>query len=180
VGRHGLYSGHYSRVFVAPENAQNTETKHQSVAVPILLLALPALTNSTYSSHGVLQGLNPQHQLLIASDYHSATSAVGWIKVCQQHCKYYRDHRKQYRRRHLQEQLEAAKEEENEEAERQILGIIKRECKCGFWRRVKYVMGIQHGGSVRSVQVEDEEGNIEVFSTREEVHKAIWSNIHRK
>jgi hypothetical protein len=28
VGRHGLYSGHYSRVFVAPKNAQNAETKH--------------------------------------------------------------------------------------------------------------------------------------------------------
>ncbi len=38
----------------------------------------------------------------------------------------------------------------------------------------------QHGGSVRSVQVEDEDGNTEVFSTWEEVHKAIWSNIHWK
>ncbi len=30
----GLYSGHYSRVFVAPTNAQNAETKRQSEAVP--------------------------------------------------------------------------------------------------------------------------------------------------
>jgi hypothetical protein len=30
----GLYSGHYSGVFVAPTNVQNTETKHQSGAVP--------------------------------------------------------------------------------------------------------------------------------------------------
>jgi hypothetical protein len=29
----GLYSGHYSRVFVAPANARNAETKHQSGAV---------------------------------------------------------------------------------------------------------------------------------------------------
>ncbi len=111
------------------------------MAVSILLLALPALTTSAYSSLGVLHGLNPQHQLLIASDYHSATSAVGRIKVCQQHWEYYRDHRKQYRRGHLQEQLEAAKEEENKEAECQILGIIKQEHKLGFWRQVKYVMG---------------------------------------
>jgi hypothetical protein len=41
-------------------------------------------------------------------------------------------------------------------------------------------MGKQHGSSVRSVQVEDEEGNTEVFSTWEEVHEAIWSNIHWK
>ncbi len=30
----GLYSGHYSGVFVAPMNARNAETKHQSGAVP--------------------------------------------------------------------------------------------------------------------------------------------------
>jgi hypothetical protein len=30
----GLYSGHYSGVFIAPENARNAETKHQSEAVP--------------------------------------------------------------------------------------------------------------------------------------------------
>ncbi len=78
--RHGLYSGHYSEVFVAPKNAQNAETKHQSEAVPILLLTLLALTTSVYSSLGVLQGLNPQRQLLKASVYHLATSAVWcWV-----------------------------------------------------------------------------------------------------
>ncbi len=50
VGRHGLYSGHYSRVFVAPKNAQNAETKRQSGKVPTLLLALSALTTGAYSS----------------------------------------------------------------------------------------------------------------------------------
>ena len=30
------------------------------------------------------------------------------------------------------------------------------------------------------VQVEDEDGNIEEFTTQEEVHEAIWSNIHQK
>jgi hypothetical protein len=43
---------------------------------PILLLALLALTTSAYTSLGVSQELNPQHQLLKASVYHSATSAV--------------------------------------------------------------------------------------------------------
>jgi hypothetical protein len=79
VGRHGLYSGHYSSVFVAPKNTQNAETKCQSGAVPILLLAILTSTTSAYTSLGVLQGLNPRHQLLKASVYHSATSAVGNI-----------------------------------------------------------------------------------------------------
>ncbi len=73
VGRHGLYSGHYSGVFVTPKCAWNAETMHQSGAVPILLLAILALMASAYSSLGVLQGLNPQRWLLKASAYHPAT-----------------------------------------------------------------------------------------------------------
>jgi hypothetical protein len=76
VVRHGLYPGHYSGIFVNPKNAQNAATKRQSGAVPVLLLALLASTTSTYSSLGVLQGMNPRPQLLKASVYHSATSAV--------------------------------------------------------------------------------------------------------
>jgi hypothetical protein len=30
--RHWVYSGHYPRIFVAPNNARNTETKHRSGA----------------------------------------------------------------------------------------------------------------------------------------------------
>jgi hypothetical protein len=47
---------------------------------PILPLALLASMTSTYTSLGVSQDLNPQPQLLKASVYHSATSAV---EICQ-------------------------------------------------------------------------------------------------
>jgi hypothetical protein len=76
VGKHRVYSGHYPRIFVAPKNAQNPETKCQAGAVPILLLVIPASTTSAYSSLNFLQELNPQPQLLKALVYHSATSAV--------------------------------------------------------------------------------------------------------
>jgi hypothetical protein len=76
VERHRTYSGHYSGVFVAPKNTRNAETKRQSGAVPILLLALSASTTSAYSSLGVLQGLNSQRWLLKASVYHLATSEL--------------------------------------------------------------------------------------------------------
>jgi hypothetical protein len=39
VRKHGLYPGHYSRIFVLPKNAQNAETKRQLRAVLIILLA---------------------------------------------------------------------------------------------------------------------------------------------
>jgi hypothetical protein len=57
--RHWVYSGHYPRIFVAPKNTRNAETKRRSGAVPIPLLALLALMTSTYTSHGVSQELNP-------------------------------------------------------------------------------------------------------------------------
>ena len=80
----------------------------------------------------------------------------------------------------MRDRLKAAKEEGNEMAEQQILGIIKRERERSFWRRLKYKMGRSTGGSVQAVQVEDEEGNTQLFTTQEEVHEAIWSNVHRK
>ncbi len=78
--RHWVYSGHYPGTFVAPKNAQNSETKRWSGAVPILLLAFLASTTSAYTSLGVLQELNPQPQLHKRWSNHSATSAVG--KTC--------------------------------------------------------------------------------------------------
>ena len=80
----------------------------------------------------------------------------------------------------MQDRLEVARREENEEAEKQILGIIKREHERVFWRRLKYSMAARTGGGVHSVQVEDDEGNVEVLSTQQEVHDAIWSNVHRR
>ena len=41
-------------------------------------------------------------------------------------------------------------------------------------------MGKRTGGSVQVVQVEDEEGNTEVFTSQADIHEAIWGNIHRK
>jgi hypothetical protein len=79
--RHWMYSGHYPRIFVAPKNAQNTETKRWLGTVPILLLAISASTTGTNSSLNVLQGLNSQPQLLKEPVYHSATSAVGVMET---------------------------------------------------------------------------------------------------
>jgi hypothetical protein len=79
-----MYSGHYPRIFIAPKNARNAETKRQSGAEPIPLLALSALMTSAYTILGFLQELNPRPQLLKVLVYHSATSAAdrGCVCVC--------------------------------------------------------------------------------------------------
>ncbi len=102
------------------------------------------------------------------------------IEICLQHCEYYKTYGKDYRKRHLQDRLKAAKDNGEEVVENQILGIIKHEQERGFWRKLKFKMGKASGGSVQMVQVKDEDGNVESFSSQDEVHEAIWSNIHRK
>ncbi len=110
----------------------------------------------------------------------SEAEILARMEVCSTHCEYYQHHGAAYRKRHLNDRLEKAKETGDETAETQILGIIKREHERSFWRRVKYKLGKQTGGSVQAVQIVDGEGNTEVFSTQAEVHEAIWSNIHRQ
>jgi len=102
------------------------------------------------------------------------------MKICQDHCKFYKTNGKPTRRQYLQERARQAKERGEEKAEIEILGIIKRERERAFWRQVKYVMKKQSGGSVKVVQVEDEEGEIVEFTSQAEVQEAIWSNIHRR
>ena len=41
-------------------------------------------------------------------------------------------------------------------------------------------MGKSRGGSVRSVQIERDQGAIEEATTQQTVHEAIWDKIHRK
>jgi hypothetical protein len=62
--------GHKFHIGLYNQVGRHVATKHQWGAVPILLLALLISRTSTYSNLGVLQGLNPQPQLLIASVYH--------------------------------------------------------------------------------------------------------------
>lgn len=104
------------------------------------------------------------------------------MKVCISQCNYFRKHGKQFRRKHLYECMQTAKENGDETKEKEILAIIRREKDRGFWRRINYVMGKQRGGSVRRVLTEDgaEEGMLTEHLTEKSVTDAIFNNIHRK
>jgi hypothetical protein len=67
VGRHGLYPGHYSGIFIAPRMHETQKPSISQGLYPILLLALFALTTSIYTSLGVSQESYPRPQLLKAS-----------------------------------------------------------------------------------------------------------------
>ena len=66
------------------------------------------------------------------------------MKVCQDHCSYYKKNGKRSRRRHpLKERVNQAKKRGDEQAGKEILDLIKRERERerererAFWRRVK-------------------------------------------
>ncbi len=93
------------------------------------------------------------------------------LEICKERCNYFRKNGKYYRRRHLNKRLEAARDREDDLAEKKILAIIHREKERAYWRRLNR--------SVREVQVADDSGVTE-YETQDEVHKAIWAEVHQK
>ncbi len=72
----GCTLGTTPRYLLLPRMHKTQKSSVSQGLYPILLLALSASTTSAYTSLGVSQDSNPQPQLLKASAYHSATSAV--------------------------------------------------------------------------------------------------------
>ena len=102
------------------------------------------------------------------------------LKTCVSQCNHFRKHGNAYRRKHLYQRLDAAKEKEDDEAEKQILAIIQREKDRGFWRRLNYALGKPRGGACFKVQVDQGDGTVQEYTEKEQLQEAIWNNIHRK
>ena len=102
------------------------------------------------------------------------------ISYCVEQCDYFRKNGKAYRRKHLNNCLQTARDKEDDEAEKQILAIITREKEKSKWNRIKYVLGKQRAGACFKVQIELEDGTMKEVSSQEEVQQAIWENVHMK
>jgi hypothetical protein len=102
------------------------------------------------------------------------------LKACVSQCKYFRKNGKYYRRKHLYNRLNVAKEKEDEEAARQILAIIQQEKDKSFLQRMNYALGKPRGGACFKVQVAQPNSTVEKFLGQDELQKDIWDNIHRK
>jgi hypothetical protein len=103
------------------------------------------------------------------------------LQVRIQKYDYFWKNGKQYPRKHLNDCLARARDKEDSNKEREILGIIQCKKDRSFWCQLNYVMGKPRSGSVWQVLVEDEEhGTLTEHVTQEWVQKAIFDNIHRK
>lgn len=82
------------------------------------------------------------------------------LQECKRQCKHFQVHGRKYRTQHLNRRLKAAREKQDEEAERRILQIIQQEKERNFWRHLNWPLGKRRGASVSTVQVQDEDGNV--------------------
>jgi hypothetical protein len=103
-----------------------------------------------------------------------------WLDVCLKKCEYLRYQGRHYRRKHLQNRLEVARENEDEEAENNILAIMRREKDRGFWWRINHVLGKPRGGACFHCQVPQDDGAVIEHTTQSTLQDAIWANIHNK
>ncbi len=69
---------------------------------------------------------------------------------------------------------------EDNEAERQILAIIQCKKNRSFWGHLNYALGKPRGVACFKVQVEQAGGTVDEINGKEDLHEAIWENIHRK
>ena len=79
----------------------------------------------------------------------------------------------------MHKRLQAARDREDDEAERKILQIIQREKDKQLWRRLKYALGKVSGGAVNEVHIQHE-GQTLAIKSRDKLHQAIWDEVHRK
>jgi hypothetical protein len=76
--------------------------------------------------------------------------------------------------------LETANEKENKEPEHQSLAIIQQEKDSSFWQRLNYALGKPWSGACFKVQVVQVEGTVNKINGKEDLHEAIWDNIHQQ
>ena len=62
----------------------------------------------------------------------------------------------------------------------QILAIITQEKDKRFWRRMANTLGKPRSGACFWVQVEEEDGTTREHTGQDDLHEAIWDNIHRR
>ena len=103
----------------------------------------------------------------------------GRLKFAKNKCKYFRKHGGRYRSKHLSSRLAAARDRQDEEAEKRVLEIIRLEKERSRWRRYKFAMNKPRGRSARVVHATDDDGQIVEFSGQNKVEDEIWNRIHR-
>jgi hypothetical protein len=102
------------------------------------------------------------------------------LEACKKECVFHQEHRKRFRRKHLEQQKQIAQEEEDKEAFNKISTIIQREHQRDFWRKLNYVTGKKKTRCAMTIQVKEQGGAIMECTTQDTVEQTIFSEVHEK
>ena len=104
------------------------------------------------------------------------------LTICESQIAYFREFGERYRKKHLLNRVDAARQAGNDKAARQILNIIAREKQRSFWRKIQFACGKNNGGSpsTSTVKVEGRNNEVIEYTTQEGVQSAIFKNVHQK
>ena len=81
---------------------------------------------------------------------------------------------------HLNNRLTAARNRQDEEAEKRILDTIRLEKERSRWRRYRFATSKPKGRSARVVQATKDDGRVVDIEGQQAVEDAIWDRIHRQ
>jgi hypothetical protein len=102
------------------------------------------------------------------------------LVTCKKECAFYQEHGQCFWRKHLNNRLQIAQEQEDKEAFQKINSIIQWEQQRSFWRKLNFVTGKKWTRSATSLQVEGECGLIVEHTTQDSVKRMIFYKIHEK
>jgi hypothetical protein len=105
---------------------------------------------------------------------------LAHLETCKKECAFYQEHGQRFWRKHLNNRLWIAQEQEDKEAFQKISSIIQQEQPHSFWRKLNFVTGKKRTRSTTSLHVEGECGLIVEHTTRDSVEMKIFSEIHEK
>jgi hypothetical protein len=91
------------------------------------------------------------------------------LEVCEERNNYFRKNGERYRKKHLLQRVEAAREEGKKDVAAKILAIIKRVQDQAFWWRLNYTCGKVKGRSPTLVQVEGPNDLVDEHLTKADV-----------
>jgi hypothetical protein len=102
------------------------------------------------------------------------------LETCKKECAFYQEHGQRFWRKHLNNWLWMAQEQEDKEAFQKISSIIQWEQQRSFWQKLNFVTGKKRTRSATLLQVEGKCGLIMEHTTRDSVERTIFSKIHEK
>ncbi len=100
---------------------------------------------------------------------------LACLEMCKKEFAFYQEHGQCFWRKHLNNRLWIAQEQENKEAFQKISSIIQREQQRSFWQKLNFMIRKKRTRSTTLLQVEGKCGSIVEHTTQDSIERTIFS-----